>query len=204
MRRATSARNSHSGYVEVGELQIAGDVLDQDLPAQKILRAADIGADDIERLLGIGQRQQIVQMASADRAPAQMIGHQRRLEALDQRLELRQMRVAQAIGRTQRQPYAMQAQRIVARARAPGSAAAARRGRSSSRCGPPASRYRAGSRESRDSAARAARCRRGAAASAWAGGRPALSIPGSSRLAGVVHAWPTRRPWLLVMRRLAN
>src|SRR5689334_17949841 len=39
-----------------GELQVARNVLDQDLAREKVLRAPDVAAYDVERLLGVGKR----------------------------------------------------------------------------------------------------------------------------------------------------
>src|SRR5512134_1281715 len=52
-------------------------------------------------------------MPAARRVPAQVLGHQARLITLDQALELVQMRGAQWIDRSEAQPDAMQAQRIM-------------------------------------------------------------------------------------------
>ena len=62
----------------MAKAQIARRVLDRDLPAQSLLKPPDIANDDVERLLGIGQRQQVVEVAAAVHAPRQMIGDQRR------------------------------------------------------------------------------------------------------------------------------
>src|SRR6185295_20051737 len=51
--------------------------------------------------------------AWAERAPAQMLRDERRLDAIDQPLELCKMPLAQAIRRAERQGYAMQADRII-------------------------------------------------------------------------------------------
>src|SRR6516164_4288206 len=48
-------------------------VLDQQPPAERLLRLLDVIAKDIEALLGVGQRQQVVEIGSADRAPRQML-----------------------------------------------------------------------------------------------------------------------------------
>ena len=67
----------------VTEGQIAGWVFDQDLAAERVLGALNVGRDHVQRLLGKRDRQQIVQIDAGIAAPGQMFGHQRRLEPLD-------------------------------------------------------------------------------------------------------------------------
>ena len=67
--------------------QVGGRVLDQQPPPEHLLCLLDMTAEEIEALFGIGQRQQIVQVSTADRAPRQMLRDQRRLNPFDQHLE---------------------------------------------------------------------------------------------------------------------
>ena len=60
------------------------------------------------------KRQQVVGVDAADRGPTQVVGHQRRLEAVDEFGEAPQVILAQRIGRADRQPDAVQAERVVA------------------------------------------------------------------------------------------
>ncbi len=68
-----------------GELQIGGRILDQEPAAEHGLGAVDVGDDDPEGLLGVGQREQVRQgqktIAGGGEAPGQVIGHQARADA---------------------------------------------------------------------------------------------------------------------------
>jgi hypothetical protein len=57
-----------------GEAQIGRDVLHQQRTAERELHRIDAIAYQRERLVGQRQRQQIVQMATVDVTPAQMLG----------------------------------------------------------------------------------------------------------------------------------
>src|ERR1041384_5709341 len=57
----------------MAESQIRGWILDEDLAPQKILRHLDVAADDVERFLGEGQRQQVGERRSIDRVPCEML-----------------------------------------------------------------------------------------------------------------------------------
>lgn len=69
------------------EFQIAGDILDQNAPAQDFLDLAHPSGHVAERLFGLGERDEIVQVTAPDRAPAQMLGHQPRREPIHQILK---------------------------------------------------------------------------------------------------------------------
>lgn len=62
-------------------------VLDQQPPAERLLRLLAVIAKDIEALFGVGQRQQVVEIGSTDRAPPQCsetsIGSTRPISALN-------------------------------------------------------------------------------------------------------------------------
>jgi hypothetical protein len=77
-------------------------VLDQQPPAKRLLRLLDVIAKDIEARLGVGQRQQVVEIGSADRAPCQVLGDEHRLDPIDQRLEAVEMTAIQLLGASQR------------------------------------------------------------------------------------------------------
>ena len=67
-----------------------------------------------QRFLRIRQRQQVVQEDTADPDPAKMFGHQRGLDAVDQRLQLSEMRLIEWLCAAQREPDAVEADRVVA------------------------------------------------------------------------------------------
>jgi len=86
------------------ELQVTGDILDEQAPAQPFLGFADAGQRHAARLLGIRQRQQVMEMGGAGGSPAQMLGHEHRGEACDGALELVDMVRVQRIAATQGEP----------------------------------------------------------------------------------------------------
>ena len=95
------------------ETQVAGRVLDRYLPAQRLLQALHVAHDDGERLFGVGQRQEVVEVAAAVAAPGKMVRHQRRLEPLHQGGDARQMRLVEPVHRAQRQADGMNGERVV-------------------------------------------------------------------------------------------
>ena len=95
------------------ETQVAGRVLDRYLPAQRLLQALHVAHDDGERLFGVGQRQEVVEVAAAVAAPGKMVRHQRRLEPLHQGGDARQMRLVEPVHRAQRQADGMNGERVI-------------------------------------------------------------------------------------------
>ena len=95
------------------ETQVAGRVLDRYLPAQRLLQALHVAHDDGERLFGVGQRQEVVEVAAAVAAPGKMVRHQRRLEPLHQSGDARQMRLVEPVHRAQRQADGMNGERVI-------------------------------------------------------------------------------------------
>ena len=83
-------------------LEIRRRILDQDLAPEIILHFTDAAAEVSQRLLRVRKRQQVVQVASVDGAPGQVIGHEPRRDAIDQRLQLCQMDPIEWIGRAER------------------------------------------------------------------------------------------------------
>jgi hypothetical protein len=57
------------GQGGVAEAEICRWVLDGDLSSQAILQATDIAADDVQRLLRVGQRQQVIEVTPLKAAP---------------------------------------------------------------------------------------------------------------------------------------
>ena len=79
----------------------------------RLLRLADVAAEYFEALLGVGKRQQVVQVGPADRAPSQVLGDQHRLYPLDQRSQAAEMNAVELLGAPQRERNRMDAHRVV-------------------------------------------------------------------------------------------
>ena len=90
------------GNRRIGERQVRRDVFDGDFTADALLQLGNTRACERKRLLGVGQRQQVVQVPPADSAPAQMLGDERGLDPFDQRLELCDVRAIEGLRRRQR------------------------------------------------------------------------------------------------------
>ena len=106
------------GVIALGEVQIAAEVLDQNGALQPLLHPLHIGAKNVQRSPSKSDGQQIVGMDDATLRPrrageAGMVRHPQRIDPLNQRSELFHMGVVKTACRTQRQPHAMQADRIV-------------------------------------------------------------------------------------------
>src|SRR4029079_10972231 len=95
------------------ELEIARHVLDQNAPAQKVLRLVHAQHHVLERLARGRQRQQVVRECSTDRAPGQMLRRERRLLAVDDLSEPPEVSTFERIGRAERQADAVEGQWIV-------------------------------------------------------------------------------------------
>ena len=99
----------------VGERQVSRQVLDQDSPAQALLHLRDVAAEDVERLVGERDRQQVVGMqhrgsAGTRRArEAGVVGDARRLDALREARQPIEMPRVDAGGRAEREADAVQA-----------------------------------------------------------------------------------------------
>jgi hypothetical protein len=87
----SSAMNSPSGMGETREAEIARGVLDEEAPAQPILRASHVVAHDDERLVSPGQGEEMVEIHTAAEAPGQVLGHEARGEPVGERVEPSQM-----------------------------------------------------------------------------------------------------------------
>ena len=94
-------------------LNITGKILDQQAPADKILRLTDTGRDMVQGFLGVGQRQQVVEVTPRHRAPAQMFRNQPGFYASNERLQLLQMVEVERIGRAKRKTDAVQTDRVM-------------------------------------------------------------------------------------------
>src|SRR5271169_1785615 len=67
------------GDVMAGKVDLA-DRLDQQSSAERPLCLIDVIAKETKALLGVGQRQQVVEISSADRAPRKVLGNEHRLD----------------------------------------------------------------------------------------------------------------------------
>ncbi len=94
--------------------QIGRCVLDEDPAPEKILCDLDVAANDRERLLGERQRQEIGKVRAADRAPGKMLGYEPRADALRQVSQPREVPLVEPVGAAERQPHAVERNRIVA------------------------------------------------------------------------------------------
>ena len=95
------------GHLRGAVGQIARDVLEQDLPPEEILYFAHARDDAGERLLGVGQRQEIVHIASLDARPAQMIGDPGGLDAPRQLAHAGEILPVEGIGAADGQRHAV-------------------------------------------------------------------------------------------------
>ncbi len=77
-----------------------------------MLDSADARDAVAQRLLGVGERQQVVVVAAVERGPAQVFGDEAGFEAVDQASQCAQVRKIQRIGGAQPQPDTMHGQRI--------------------------------------------------------------------------------------------
>ncbi|OFA09152.1 hypothetical protein DUPY_01440 [Duganella phyllosphaerae] len=110
-QRRQELRFAHAVPVEPG---VGGHVLQQQLPLQQVLHLVHAFAQQVERGGVQRQGQQVVQVAVAYRAPAQVFGHQARCDAAHQCAHALEMLCGKSPCRAQAQPHAMQADRIIA------------------------------------------------------------------------------------------
>ena len=107
------------GEVCVGPVQVGREVFDQDAALQPVLHLLHLRHQDLERGAGEGQRQQIVGMQhQATGLPrrtreGRMVADPDRVDALGQPRQPVQVPRVQPGRRAQRQPHAMQADRVV-------------------------------------------------------------------------------------------
>ena len=97
VRRAISRQKLGLGDRAFREQDVGRGVFEQHAPAERFLRFIDMRADAGERLLGIGQRQQVVEEAEIVARPRQMLREQPRLVAFRERGQARQMRPCRAV-----------------------------------------------------------------------------------------------------------
>ena len=90
-----------------GEGDIGRGVFQGDTPSQDILHMDDPRRHMVQGFLGQGQGQQIVQVDAVGAGPAQMVGDDRRVDQVGQRLEVLEIIVIQRVGRADRQRHPM-------------------------------------------------------------------------------------------------
>src|ERR1044072_7525671 len=88
--------------------QIRRWILDQDPATQEILRYLDVAADDVERLLGERERQEIGEMNSVDRVPRRMLRDEAGLDAPHEPSEPLEVLFVEPFRASERKPDAMQ------------------------------------------------------------------------------------------------
>ena len=84
-------------------------------PPKRLLHLVDVVADAGKRLGVVGNRQKVVEIDAVMGRPGEMLGEQRRLVAVDQALEPREMLAVERPGAADRQRHAMQRERMRAR-----------------------------------------------------------------------------------------
>ena len=110
-QRRQELRLAHAIAMEPG---VGGDVFQQQLSLQCVLHLVHAIAQQVERGGVQYQRQQVVEVAVAHRAPAQMLGYQARFDVAHQRTDTLQVLHGKSARRAESQSHAMQADRIVA------------------------------------------------------------------------------------------
>ena len=95
------------------ERHVGRHVLDEQRLAEEILGFADLARQQFHGFVGVGQRQQIVEILAAGVAPAGVLGNQRGFEAGDGALHAREVLAIDAVGGPQSKPDAMQAEWVV-------------------------------------------------------------------------------------------
>ncbi len=135
VRWTIARRNSHSAIVDSVKATELERVLDQDAAPEGLLRLVDVAADHGQRLVGEGQRQQVVQEHAAGDAPGDMLGDEARGEAVTRIRAGPGDAGGRAVGGAERQADAVAAQREVPADPLQRGERADRRPRDSSRCG---------------------------------------------------------------------
>ena len=75
------------GHLGLGEGDVGRHILDGETPAEEILHVVDAVDHVVQRLLGVGDGQEIVQVHPMDAGPAEVIGDPFRLNALGEALQ---------------------------------------------------------------------------------------------------------------------
>ena len=112
MRVAISRMKSVSEIVLSSKEHVGRGIFEQHPPPQNLLHLIDVVADRGERLLRVGQRQEIVQIALVVAGPGEMFGKQARLVARGERREASEMFAVERFWRSDRKSDAVQGNRI--------------------------------------------------------------------------------------------
>ena len=90
------------------EREVARNVLHQNPSSETLLPVLDPTDDEIDRLLGVRQRKEIVGLVPTDAPPAEMIRDDRRLEPIGEQAELGEVVLTNRIRRPDRKRHALQ------------------------------------------------------------------------------------------------
>ena len=102
------------GELGGGVGDVARHVLQHEPSAEMVLHGQHALGHMVQRLLGVGQRQQVVHVLPAQAGEAEMVGDPERLHPFNERLEIVEVVSVERIDRADRQRHAMQRHRIVA------------------------------------------------------------------------------------------
>jgi hypothetical protein len=91
---------------------VARNVLEQDAAAESVLDLPDPRSHVGERLVGIGQRQQVVQVETVDTRPAQVVRDPGGLDARGERRQLAQVLAIERVAAANRERHAVQRDRM--------------------------------------------------------------------------------------------
>jgi hypothetical protein len=114
--RATGDLGQELDLRDVGgrEADVARRVLDQQPAPERRLCLVDVAAEQVEARIGVGHRQEVVEVGPADRAPGEVLRDEHGLNEVDQRPEPREVVAVESVGAAEGQGDPVQADRIVA------------------------------------------------------------------------------------------
>lgn len=96
------------------EAQVCRWVFDKNAPSERGLNFIDVTTDDAKRFFCHRQRKEVAEIGAADRAPRQVLGDEAWLHAFDHRGDTRKMCGIEAVGAAEREPHAVERERIIA------------------------------------------------------------------------------------------
>ena len=100
------------GQGRVLERDVGAQVLDQHLATEEVLQLAHARRQVLDGLLGVGQRQQVVEMLAVDVGPASVFADEVRLETTHGVSHPAQVLAVERVRRAEAQPDSVQAQRV--------------------------------------------------------------------------------------------
>ena len=86
---------------------ISRGILDDVRPPERILHVSKVRRDDLERFVGVRQRQQIIQVGAAMHRPRQVSGDEDGLQPIDERSHSRKMWAVDPIDAADRDAHRM-------------------------------------------------------------------------------------------------